>query len=86
MLAGIGGRTIAEAQERLSYAEFLSWKAFREKRGELHFGLRLDRNIGLFLAMYANTHSKNGGYSRFDFSPFEDEPELTLEEAMETWH
>jgi len=35
--------------------------------------------------MYANAHSKNGGYKLFDFMPHEKEPELTLEQAMKDW-
>ena len=34
---GIGGRTIAEAQENMTYPEFLVWVKFRQKQiGRAH--------------------------------------------------
>lgn len=38
MLNGVGGSTIAEAKERLSYAEYRAWVAYLNKRGSLHPG------------------------------------------------
>ena len=32
VLCGIGGRTIAEAQQRLSYTEFFAWVRYRRKQ------------------------------------------------------
>ncbi|MCY1287202.1 hypothetical protein D9M68_176630 [compost metagenome] len=86
MLCGVGGRTIAEAQQRLSYPEFLSWQKYRAKRGTLHVGMRIERGSALLATLYANTHSKRGGFKLDDFMPHADEPVLTLERAMETWH
>ncbi|MCY1314556.1 hypothetical protein D9M70_652190 [compost metagenome] len=86
MLCGVGGRTIAEAQQRLSYREFLSWRRYRAKRGSLHVGMRVERGSALLAALYANTHTKNGGFKLYDFMPHEVEPAPTLEQAMETWH
>lgn len=86
MLNGIGGRTIAEAQATVSYREFLTWISYRRKRGTLHTGMRLDNGFALLASMYANTHSK-GGFHLRDFAPYhDDDPVLTLEQAMETWH
>jgi len=82
---GIGGRTIVEAQQNLSYREFLKWCRFRAKRGSLHLGMRVDRASALLAAIYRNSHSKEGGYKIHDFAPFEDVPELTLEQAMKEW-
>ncbi|BBP82884.1 MULTISPECIES: phage tail assembly protein T [unclassified Pseudomonas] len=84
MLNGIGGRTIVEAQQRLSYREFLSWARFRNKRGSLHPGMRIERGTALLASLHANTHGR-GGYSLYDFMPHEQAPALTLEQAMATW-
>lgn len=42
-LAGIGGKTIAEAKDRLSFDEVQSWLAFREKYGSLHLQTHIER-------------------------------------------
>lgn len=42
MLAGVGGWTVAEAKERVTYAEFLDWMQFRERRGTLNLGMRME--------------------------------------------
>lgn len=85
MLSGIGGRTIAEAQQRLSYTEFQSWAAFRKLRGSLHVGMRLEYGFAQMLTMYANSKSKYGGYRLCDFMPHQPEQPITLEEAMKSW-
>lgn len=85
MLNGVGGRTIAEAKQRLSYPEFLSWLRFRKKRGTLHMGMRVDRGAALLAALYANLRIKDASYSVTDFMPFEEHREPTVEEAMAAW-
>lgn len=82
---GIGGRTIAEAKERLSYPEFLTWLKYRQKRGSLHVGMRVEYGSALLAMLYANAHSKHGGHQLHEFAPYHDEPQLSLEQAMETW-
>jgi hypothetical protein len=47
--------------------------------------MRLDTGFALLASMYANTHSKKGGYKVHDFSPYADEPDIDLDTAMETW-
>jgi hypothetical protein len=84
-MCGIGGRTIAEAQHRVSYREFLSWALYRSKRGSLNIGMRVEHGAGLLSAIYANSKSKDGGYRVHDFAPHHEEPEMTLEQAMESW-
>lgn len=86
-MCGIGGRTIAEAQQRLSYDEFCRWVAFRRRRGSLHWGMRIERSVAQLSTLYANAHRKKGAepLSIHDFMSYEDEPELTLEQAMEQW-
>ena len=83
-MCGIGGRTIAEAQERVSYPEFISWAKYRAKRGSLNVGLRVERGAALLATLEAN--SKGGNFTLSDFAPYHDQPELSLDEAMEKWH
>jgi hypothetical protein len=58
---------------------------YRKLRGGFNLGLRVERGSALLAMLYANAHSKNGGYSIFDFMPNMDEPPLTLEQAQERW-
>lgn len=85
MLNGIGGRTIAEAQHRMSAREVGIWMAFREKYGSLHMGRRVEQAQATTSAILANANSEKGGHTVYDFMPHEEEPELTLEEAMAQW-
>lgn len=82
---GIGGRTIAEAQERMTYREFSRWAAFRHKRGSLHPGMRTEQAAALVASILANVNSKRGGYKTTDFMPHADADPMSLEEAMESW-
>lgn len=83
---GIGGRTIAEAKRRLTYGEFVTWMKYRQQRGSLNVGMRIERGSALLATLYANANAKDGGYRIYDFMPHEDEPPPTLEQAMDTWH
>ncbi|WP_217476616.1 DUF3102 domain-containing protein [Stutzerimonas stutzeri] len=81
---GIGGRTIAEAQANLNHSEFLTWMKYRQKRGSLNLGMRIERGSALLAALYANSKSKNGGYQLHEFAPYHDQPVLTLED-LQSW-
>ena len=85
VLSGVGGRTIAEAQERLSFREFQAWQAYRAKRGSLHIGMRVERGAALIATLYANSKSKDGGFKIYDFMAHEEEPAIPLETAMKEW-
>ena len=82
---GVGGRTIAEAKCRMSHAEFMDWILYRNKRGSLFIGRRMEIAIASWMALYANAHSQNGGHDMYDFAPHEDEPEWTLDRAKKEW-
>lgn len=87
MLNGIGGRTVAEAQQRMSYPEFISWQKYRQRRGSLNLGMRVERGAALLATLYANRHLEQGKpkLGLHDFMDHADEPEMSLEEAMEKW-
>ncbi|WP_338794353.1 hypothetical protein [Pseudomonas sp. AE27] len=84
---GIGGRTIAEAQENMTYPEFLVWVRFRLKRGSLHPGMRLEATLAQFQAMYFNAKTGKDAPRLYaqDFAPHMDPRVETLEEAMDNW-
>lgn len=85
---GIGGRTIAEAQERMTYLEFLVWMRFRAKRGSMHQGMRVEMALAQFQAFYVN--SKTGKdvprLHQQDFAPHMDPRVESLEDAVASWN
>lgn len=85
MLNGIGGTTIAEAQETLSWDEFLTWAGYRAKRGSLNTGFRMEVAVARLCALYANFHkSKTAApFHLEDFAPHMDPREMTIEEFAE---
>lgn len=38
----IGGRTVEELKDEMTYEEFQTWETYRERRGTLHHGVRLE--------------------------------------------
>lgn len=83
MLAGVGGRTIAEAKQRISYAEAQDWAEFIRRRGSLHVGLRLEQGFAMLRAAINN--ALGGSATMRDYMPHFDEPETDLETAMKEW-
>ena len=81
----MGGNTIAEAQQRLGYQEALQWMRYRNKRGSLNLGMRVERGSAQLAVLYANAHSKNKDHKIYDFMPHMEEPPMTLEQAMDMW-
>lgn len=85
MLAGVGGRTIAEAKQVLSYREVQQWMAYIRKRGTVAMQRRMEWPLGV-VAMYLNR--LGGGKAEMaDFMPYasEEDKEISLAEAMERW-
>lgn len=58
---------------------------YRAKRGSLNWGMRIERGTALLATLYANSHSKDGGYKIYDFMQHDAESPVTLEQAMESW-
>ena len=84
---GIGGRTIAEAQERMTYSEFVVWMKFRAKRGSLHQGMRIEMALAQFQAFYVNSKTAKDSPRLYqqDFAPHMDARIESLEEAVASW-
>ncbi|EOX2938143.1 TPA: phage tail protein [Klebsiella pneumoniae] len=84
---GIGGRTIAEAQERMSLREFQVWVKYRNKYGQLNVMMRTEWGASLVASVLANINkAKNSPpFKVSDFAPHIKEAPLSLEEAMKSW-
>lgn len=85
MLSGVGGKTIAEAKQSMSWVEFNRWVAYRNKRGSLNPGLRLELVLARFQALWANAKMGKSEFKPSDFTGCIDEPELTIEELLTNW-
>jgi hypothetical protein len=87
VLHGIGGRTIEEAKERMSWQEAFSWRVYIAKRGGLNFNESLERGVAGIAALIVN---RTGGRAKVsDFLIHygrsvedEDEGDATLEDIM----
>jgi hypothetical protein len=73
VLHGIGGRTIREAKERMTYAEALDWMEYIRRRGSLNVGLRVEASAAV-LATQIN-RALGGNAEMTDFMPHWDEPQ-----------
>lgn len=67
MLNGIGGRTIEEAKERLSFVEAQQWSTYMARRGSLNVGTRLEWGFALIAAAINN--ALGGTARQVDFMP-----------------
>ncbi|MCG7754907.1 phage tail assembly protein T, partial [Flavihumibacter cheonanensis] len=65
VLNGIGGRTVEEAKERMSYAEAQQWSAYMQRRGSLHVGMRLEWGFALIAAAINNALGGNATQQQF---------------------
>lgn len=84
---GIGGRTIAEAQERISVPEFWQWLKYREKYGGLNPIMRTEWAAALVCSTLANINrtKDSAPFKVTDFAPHLNEAPVSLEQAMEEW-
>ncbi|MBN3978307.1 phage tail assembly protein T [Serratia marcescens] len=84
---GIGGRTVAEAQEKMLLVEYRLWVKYREKYGTLNPMMRTEWGAALVASVLANINrSKNSPpFEVSDFAPHINEKPISIEDAMENW-
>lgn len=80
MLNGIGGRSIQEAKQNLTYDEVLDWSAYIKQRGQINIGQRLE--IGFALLAMLIIKSNGGKADMEDFMPHFDKAEADIESVM----
>jgi hypothetical protein len=85
-MIGVGGNSIESVKNNLSLFEVKQWAAYRELRGSFNIGIRIERAAALIASLYVNSKSKYGGFTVYDFMPHEDEPPISLDKAIDTWH
>ncbi len=77
---GVGGQTVAEAKERMSFSEALMWSAYIKKRGSLHVGMRIE-NAAAVLARLINA-ARGINSSMYDYMPHADQKVADLADVM----
>lgn len=94
VLAGVGGRTVAELRRNMSWAEFHAWMQYRAKHGPLHIQPHIEHAAALVAYVISGTVPRGKGQKGADFMDFLPQRELTrvqepepidLETAMATW-
>ncbi|KXP50140.1 phage tail protein [Escherichia coli] len=83
----MGGRTIAEAQERLSLREFHLWLRYRSRYGGLNPMMRTEWGAAMVASVVANVNKGKDtpSFRVSDFSPHINEPAISLDQAMQEW-
>ena len=79
----MGGNTIAEVKATLTETEIMQWAEYRQRRGSLNVGRRVEQSIGNALAWDFN--NKVAAHHRIDplkLMPHEDDIEISLEEQL----
>lgn len=82
-MAGIGGNSIAEVKATLTETEIMQWAEYRQRRGSLNIGRRVEQSIGNLMAFYHN--GKVEAHNRIDpleLMPHEDDIEISLEQQL----
>lgn len=67
----------------MSYAEMLSWVAYRDKHGSLN-PMRRGELAAAIIALQVN-RGAGGKADLIDFMPSAERPDLTLQAAIESW-
>lgn len=85
MLNGVGGRTVAEAKNCMSFQEAQAWAEYRGTRGPLNLGRRLDARLArlelILLRYMGDKKTVLGDLLPYEFDQSEERP-ATLEEAF----
>lgn len=77
---GIGGSTVAQAKENVSYSEAMMWSAYIRKRGTLNLGLRVENGFAIIATML--NRALGGKASMEDFMPHADKKQAELADVM----
>jgi hypothetical protein len=83
VLAGVGGRTVAEAKERMAYSEALRWMAYVKKRGRPNLGLRIEE-VGAHIvqAVYRSQGGKCDAEALMPHVVAQDEEAASIDDLM----
>ena len=82
-MAGIGGNSIAEVKATLTETEIMQWAEYRQRRGSLNVGRRVEQSIGNALAWdFNNKVEVHHRIDPLELMPHEDDIEISLEQQL----
>ena len=91
MLAGIGGRTVAEAQGNISWNEFQAWMKYRELHGSLTVHGTLEHGFAMVAHMVSCSIPRKRGARAPKFEDFlpnraaQDQGSMDFDAARRMW-
>ena len=83
-LAGIGGNTIHQVKNNLTMLEINQWAEYRQRRGSLNIGRRVEQASANIIAMNINKGLKHENWVEpLEFMPNEDDVIENFEDQIE---
>ena len=83
-LAGIGGNTIHQVKTNLTMVEISQWAVYRQRRGSLNIGRRVEQAAANIIAMNINKGLKVEDWVEpLEFMPNEDDVVVSFEDQVE---
>ena len=82
-LNGIGGNTIHQVKTNLTMLEINQWAEYRQRRGSLNIGRRVEQASANIIAMNINKGLAGENWvDPLEFMPHEDDVEIGFEDQM----
>ncbi len=83
-LAGIGGNTVHQVKTNLTMVEISQWAVYRQRRGSLNIGRRVEQAAANIIAMNINKGLKVEDWVEpLEFMPNEDDVVVSFEDQVE---
>lgn len=83
-LAGIGGNTIHQVKNNLTMLEINQWAEYRQRRGSLNIGRRVEQASANIIAMNINKGLKHENWVEpLEFMPNEDDIIESFEDQID---
>lgn len=83
-LAGIGGNTIHQVKNNLTMLEINQWAEYRQRRGSLNIGRRVEQASANIIAMNINKGLKHENWVEpLEFMPNEDDVIENFEDQID---
>ena len=84
-LAGIGGNTVHQVKTNLTMVEISQWAVYRQRRGSLNIGRRVEQAAANIIAMNINKGLAGENWiDPLEFMPHEDDVEIGFEEQIDS--
>jgi len=84
-LAGVGGKTVAEAKANVSVPEFTAWLTYRRRYGPICPNRRADTLNAHLMHLMAALNGNKSEVSKFLVLQDDSQRVLSMEEALTNW-